>query len=164
LWHNQPRQAGTVNNQHFWFYSNHEYAQSASYARIVDLRQIPVLGVFIFHSMMQNGIHRLLATLSSTSHQPPRQGLFAGTLCPHYGYEVLIYFDLAFGWGMRGSSQTMNAVLRFVIVNLFISARQKQKWYRKQFGDASIKGRSLMSTSRQSDILETILGSIIPEL
>jgi hypothetical protein len=58
----------------------------------------------------------------------------------------------------------MSAVLRFVAVNLFISARQKQKWYRKQFGAGAIKDRSLMFTSRWLDILETILGSLIPEL
>ena len=58
----------------------------------------------------------------------------------------------------------MDAVLRFVAVNLFVSARQKQKWYRDQFGAEAIKGKTLMFTSRWFDIVENTLGSLIPEL
>jgi hypothetical protein len=158
LWHHAPEL------ERLLFPPSLESARSVSYTSIVDWRQVPTAAFFITHSVMQNSIHRFLATLPSKSHQLPSQGLFARTLCPHYGYEVLIYFDLAFGWGMHGSAQTMSAVLRFVAVNLFISARQKQKWYREQFGADVIKDRSLIFTSRWLDIVETTLGSLIPEL
>jgi 3-oxo-5-alpha-steroid 4-dehydrogenase 3 len=131
---------------------------------MVDGRQIPTIALFTVYSVAQNNIHRFLATLPSKSHQLPSQGLFPGTLCPHYGYEVFLYAVLAFGWGMEGSTPTMDAVLRFVAVNLFISARQKQKWYREQFGAAAIKDRTLMFTSRWFETVETALGSLIPEL
>jgi hypothetical protein len=114
--------------------------------------------------MAQNGIHSFLATLPPESHQLLGGGLFAGTLCPHYGYEVFLYAGLTFGLGMEGSTPSMDAVLRFVVVNLFISARQKQKWYRGRFGAEAIKGRTLMFTSQRFDIVENILGSLIPEL
>lgn len=139
-------------------------SDSVSYTCVIEARQIPTIALFVIHSVAQNGIHRFLATLPSKSRQLPSEGLFTGTLCPHYGYEVLIYAGLAFGWGMEGSTPTMDAVLRFVAVNLFISARQKQKWYRDRFGAEAIKGRTLLFTSRWFDIVENTLGSLIPEL
>jgi 3-oxo-5-alpha-steroid 4-dehydrogenase 3 len=127
------------------------------------MRQIPTVGLFVVHSVMQNRVHHFLATLSSKSHQLPGHGAFVDTLCPHYGYEVLIYAGLTFGWGMGGSTQTMDAVLRFVAVNLFISARQKQKWYKDKFGAAAIQDKALIFTPRWLGIVETTLGSLIPE-
>lgn len=113
--------------------------------------------------MAQHDIHSFLATLPKP-YQVPSDGAFTSTLCPHYGYEVFIYAGLAFGWGMEGSTPSMDAVLRFVAVNLFISARQKQKWYRDRFGAGAVTDKRLMFTLRWFDIVENALGSIIPAL
>lgn len=90
--------------------------------------------LFSLSSHRQYTCHRYLASL--VKYSLPQQGLFKRVACPHYLYEVLIYFSF---WLTDMSSVLAWATLLFTAVNLSVSAEQTKIHYCKKFGSHAPK-------------------------
>lgn len=105
----------------------------------------------LFCMYRQNVLHHYLHTLpSSPNYQIPSKDEFQSAICPHYGYEICIYWLMAFMstvWGKESylsqPNYTLFAAYTFVLVNLRTTALGTRDWSRQRFGEKAIKGKAL---------------------
>jgi 3-oxo-5-alpha-steroid 4-dehydrogenase 3 len=111
---------------------------------IPSVRTLLCVSVFLMASGIQHDCHHYLSSLKT--YTVPSHPLFSWVICPHYTAECVIYLSLAFLAAPKGQlvNKTVLCGFSFVLVNLGITARNTQRWYREKFGEDSVRGKRKM--------------------
>ena len=88
--------------------------------------------IWIFASCEQNWCHSYLKSLRTINHRYPlpKDRHFSNTACPHYFFEVCIYFGFVV---LSRFHYVSIVILVWVIVDLHLAATQQWKWYQEHY-------------------------------
>lgn len=100
---------------------------------IVPVKKLLIGGaLWLFGTLEQKKAHAYLRKLvnSKQKYPLPKEGYFSSTACPHYFFEVCLYFGMAI---MSQFHFISLLILGWVIVDLHFSATEQWKWYRSHY-------------------------------
>ncbi|KAJ2888307.1 hypothetical protein FB639_000730 [Coemansia asiatica] len=96
------------------------------------------VALYIYASVRQWRCHHILYRLRNQAVQQnsgyvvPDGDLFSLVACPHFLCEILIYLAIWIATGFQATSLIWT--IFWTVINLGITARETQRWYRQKFG------------------------------
>ncbi|KAJ2235975.1 hypothetical protein IWW45_002161 [Coemansia sp. RSA 485] len=109
------------------------------------------IALYIYASVHQWRCHHILYRLRSRAmvrqsiehkYVVPDGDLFSLVSCPHFLCEIVIYVSI---WTAAGfQATTLVWTICWTVVNLGITARETQQWYRQKFGPEYPQGRKAL--------------------
>ncbi|KAI7872046.1 3-oxo-5-alpha-steroid 4-dehydrogenase-domain-containing protein [Spinellus fusiger] len=104
---------------------------------VFPMSAVPCIILFVYASYHQHRCHSILASLrtTKTGYQIPRGDWFEHIVVPHYFADILVYVSLFILY--KGRCLVIGCGLFFSVLNLGITAKETDVWYRKTFDNYS---------------------------
>uniref|UniRef100_A0A915IPP2 Polyprenal reductase n=1 Tax=Romanomermis culicivorax TaxID=13658 RepID=A0A915IPP2_ROMCU len=96
-----------------------------------DIKPWPIL-TFIVDQMAKPGIGKRTGNITNYAHGIPITYYFDYVSCPHFLFEILIYFSLILTSNLR-NLQFFGGVFLFVSTNQIAAALITHRWYREKY-------------------------------
>ncbi|KAJ1822102.1 hypothetical protein LPJ56_003134 [Coemansia sp. RSA 2599] len=106
------------------------------------------IALYAYASVHQWRCHHILyklrrrAMLQSSGYVVPEGDLFSFVACPHFLCEILIYLAIWTATGFQAT--TLVWTICWTVINLGITARETQQWYRRTFGSKYPRSRKAL--------------------